>query len=221
MASFCFLVGEGAVFPASAETGPLSDSEGEPYLDLTAEQWSLVTDVNKHLYFDDGEGYIDLGLDIVYSIDEDGRFRPAADGEWLAINGQAVSYNHIDTVDDGENYTITGYVPALLNGDRVKLILVFDNENPYGYIAGASYDYTEQDVDVIAKNLTELNKGDTLDFFCDYYTYEGEYNGSYMLGEQMTVTGEMSIENVDLGGSTKTAYLFTDIYGHDFWTPAL
>ena len=195
-----------------------TDDAGNKYLDLTRDQWSLVTDVNKHLYFDDGEGYIDLGLDNIYEIDENGRFRPAADGEWLAINGQAVSYNHIDTFDDGENYTITGYVPAFLNGDRVKLLLVFDNENPYGYIAGASYDYTGEDIDAVAKSLTELTVGDTLDFICDYYTYEGEYNGSYMLGDQMTVTEEMIIENVDLGDSTKTAYLFTDIYGHDYWT---
>ena len=193
-------------------------SDGTKYIDISQDQWGMISNIDMHMYFNDGEGFIDLGLDNIYEIDENGRLLNISDGTWIAINGQAVSYNHIDTVEDGDNYTITGFVPALLNGDRVKLILVFDNENPYGYIAGATYDYDSEITDVVAKSLTELVPGDTLDFICDYYTYEGEYNGSYLLGEQMEVTESMIIENVYIGDNTRRAFLVTDIYGQDHWS---
>ena len=122
-------------------------------------------------------------------------------------------------MDDGENYTITGHVPALLNGSRVNLILVFDNENPHGYIAGASSDYRNGETDTIAKNMQQLQLGDKLDFLCDYYTYEGEYQDSYYLGEQMTVTDSMEISNIDIGKENCSAlYRFTDIYNNQYWT---
>ena len=84
---------------------------------------------------------------------------------------------------DGEEYTISGYVPALLNDERVELVLVFDNENPYGYIVGARTVYVDGETDTQAKGLTELQVGDTLDFICDYYGYdsEGHSNGVVFL----------------------------------------
>ena len=127
----------------------------------------------------------------------------------------------VDTVDDGVDYTITGRVPALLNGERVDLLLVFDNANPYGYIAGARTVYTEGETETVAKALDELKIGDTLDFLCDYYSYNGDYMDSYYLGEQMTVTDNMQISNVDVGeGDVKIMYRFTDIYNQQYWTEA-
>jgi len=135
---------------------------------------------------------------------------------------QPVAYYHLDTVDDGEKYSITGRVPALLNGERVDLILVFDNETPYGRIAGARYDYIQGETETVAKGLPELKDGDTLDFLCDYYAYDGTYQDSYFLGETMTVSGDMEISNVDVGeGKVKVAYRFTDLYHQLYWTPAL
>jgi len=173
------------------------------------------------MFYDDGEGYIDLGLDNVFEFDEEGSLIGDTDRTWLAINGQPVAYYYMDTVDDGENYTITGRVPAMLNGERVNLILVFDNANPYGYIAGARTDYTNGETETVAKGMTEINVGDQLDFICDYYSYSGEYKDSYYLGEQMTVTEKMAISNVDVGkGDVRVTYRFTDIYNQSYWTPA-
>ena len=125
-------------------------------------------------------------------------------------------------MDDGENYTITGYIPAFLNGDRVELIVVFDNENPYGYIAGARYDYHDGETETAAKSMTELAEGDKIDFICDYYSYSGEYQDSYYLGEQYTYTGQPEISNIDLGsGKVLVMYRITDIYGQTWYTPAI
>ena len=85
-----------------------------------------------NLFYDDGEGYIDLGLDTVYEWDNSGGLLGKNDGTWLAVNGQPVAYYHTATVDDGDSYTITGRVTVLYNGTRAELILVFDSETPYG-----------------------------------------------------------------------------------------
>lgn len=199
------------------------DSQGRRILELSEKQWSLVHSLELNLFYDDGEGYVDLGYDNVFEFDEQGRLLGDTDRTWLAINGQPVAYYYEDTVEDNENktYTITGHVPVLLNGERANLILVFDNENPYGYIAGARTDYVEGETETVAKGMEELQVGDTLDFICDYYSYDGEYLDSYFLGEQMTVSENMTISNVDVGeGDVKVTYRFTDIYNQHYWTPA-
>ena len=198
-----------------------TNTKGQRVLQLSEEQWSLVHSLELNMFYDDGLGFIDLGLDNVFEFDESGRLIGETDRTWLAINGQPVAYYYTDTVDDGTNYTITGRVPVLLNGERANLILVFDNENSYGYIAGARTDYVEGETETVAKGMTELQIGDTLDFVCDYYSYEGEYLDSYYLGEQMVVTEDMTISNVDVGdGNVLVTYRFTDIYNQQYWTPA-
>ena len=120
---------------------------------------------------------------------------------------------------NGDNYRIDGYVPCLLNGERAKLLLVFDQDNPKGYIAGAETDYRNNETETVAKSMTELNVGDTLDFVCDYYSYDGDYLDSYMLGEQMTVSSNMQISNTSVGdGPVKIMYKFTDLYNHEAWS---
>lgn len=196
-------------------------TDGSHRMGLAEEQWELVQSLELNLFYDDGAGYIDLGMDNVFSFDEDGALIGDMDRTWLAINGQPVAYYYLNTVEEGENYTITGRVPALLNEQRVDLLLVFDSENPYGYIAGATYDYAGEITETVAKSLTELQTGDKLEFLCDYYSYSGEYEDSYYLGEPMTVTDEMVISNVDIGdGDGKVTYRFTDIYNQSYWTPA-
>ncbi len=195
------------------------NAEGDPVIALTEEQWSYVQGLELNMFYDDGQGYIDLGLDNVFDFDENGALLGVTDGTWLAINQQPVAYYHTSTTDDGENYTISGYVPALLNDERVELVLVFDNDNPYGYIAGARMVYSDGETDTQAKGLTELEIGDKLDFICDYYSYDGTYLDSYFLGEQMTVTAEMEISNVDIGAESVCAtYRFTDLYNQHYWT---
>ena len=197
------------------------DADGTATMTLPEEQWDLIHSLDLNMFYDDGNGYVDLGLDNIYSFDDDGALVASTDRTWLAIDGQPVAYYHLDTVDDGENYTITGRVPAMLNDERVNLFLVFDNENPYGYIAGAQAVYGD-DTEVVAKNMIELNDGDQIDFLCDYYSYSGEYQDSYFLGERKTVDGEMKISNVDVGsGVVRLTYRFTDIYNQEYWSETL
>lgn len=197
-------------------------ADGRYIIELPGDQWDLIKECDLNVFFDDGEGYIDLGLDNVFELDEDGNLIGDYDNTWLAIDKQPVAYYHLDTVEDGDDYTITGYVPALLNGDRVKLILVFDNDDPYGYIAGAESVYRNGETDTAAKNLTEVGAGDKVQFICDFYSYDGEYQDSYMLGDEITLTDDTEIANVDIGrNKVKVMYRLTDIYQQNYWTPKL
>ncbi|MEZ4628153.1 MAG: hypothetical protein R2912_08775 [Eubacteriales bacterium] len=70
---------------------------------------------------------------------EDNDLIMAYDSTWLSLNGQIVAYYLVaDQVD--ENYTILG-MPAMLNDERVNIILRFDAQTPYGTLLGAQYDY--------------------------------------------------------------------------------
>ncbi len=202
------------------------NKDGEECISLSEDKWELIHSVDMGMFYDDGEGYIDLGLDNIYDFDDDGNLLPNLERTWLSLNGQVVAYYHTETFEYGnDKYTITGYVPALLNGERVNLILTFDDQNEQGYVAGVSYDYDEGTTEVEGKNLTGLNAGDQVEFLCDYYSYSGDFEDNYTLGDgAITITDpkNISIRNVSVGqGKVKVAYRFTDIYGQEYWSPAL
>ena len=198
-----------------------ANKENRPVISLPEEQWSLVEGLDLNVFYDDGEGYIDLGYDNVFSFDEDGNLYGEYDDTWLSLNGQVVPYYHTDTVEDGDNYSMTGYIPVYLNGDRAELWIVFDNANPYGIITGARYVYDDSN-ETVAKDLLGLKMGDRLDFICDYYTYDGQYVDSYYLGETMTLSSTLEIGNIKIDGNkTRATYCFTDIYQQKYWTPVI
>ena len=144
------------------------------------------------------------------------------EGTWLAINSQPIPYYYIDTVRDGDSYTITGRVPVLLNGSRAELILIFDSAHPYGYIAGARSDYRDGETETVAKSIDALEIGDRIDFICDYYTYDGTYENSYLLGDTLVFSGDEEISDVYINANSASAtYLITDIYHQYYWTPAI
>lgn len=196
--------------------------EDEPSITLSEEQWGYVNDVLLNVFYDDGEGYIDLGLDNVFTLTSSGSLLGEYDGTWLAIDAQPVPYYLISEVRDGDEYAITGYVPCLIDNVRSELMLAFDNEHPYGYIAGARSVYTSGETDTVAKGVAELNEGDVIDFVCDYYGYDGTYKDSYLYGESWSYHADAEISNVYIHADRANAvYRFTDIYGQNYWTPAI
>ena len=186
---------------------------------LEEEQWKLVQTLYANMFYDDGTGYIDLGLDNVYEFDEKGSLLAPEEATWIAINSQPVAYYHENTVDDGENYSITGRVPVLHNGERAELVLEFTNENPNGNVVGVRRVYIEGETQTLAKTMNAVQAGDVIDFVCDYYSYDGEYLDSYLFGEQLVVDGELEISDVYVDSKAASlTYLFTDIYNQKYWS---
>ncbi len=194
----------------------VKNSNGDYAVSLSKEQWGLVNELVLNVFVDDGEGYIDLGLDNIYTI-ENGDLLADYDGSWLSINGQIVPYYFIEQ----KGNVISGYVPVFLNGIQAELILIFDTDHPYGYISGAKYTYDEEENDTVAKDLIALVPGDKLDFVCDYYNYDGKYQDSYYLGEQMVLGDTIEIGNITISGKVVPTYRLTDIYHQEYWTPVL
>lgn len=200
-----------------------TNEEGEPVISLEEDQWDLIQNADRNLFYDDGEGFVDLGRDNTFSFDADGNLVADTEKISIHIDGQPVAYYHLETIEDAEGNPVTrGRVPALLNGQRVNLILVFDEENPSGVIEGAQPVYDADETETIARGLLELEEGDQIDFLCDYYTYDGEFHDSYLLGETMTVSGTPEVSDMYLGeDDVLIMYRFTDIYQQHYWTQIL
>ena len=195
---------------------------------LSEDDWKKLRSIDKNVFYDDGSGYIDMGIDNVYDIDDDNRLIADTSRYWLGVNGQPVAYYHTDTIEGGKNadgkemWSINGYIPALLNGERVRLITVFDQDHKKGYIAGAQTDYRNGETDTVAKEITEIKDGDTIDFVADYYGYDQQYQDSFKIGDQLTVSGELSLGDLELkDGSLKITYLFTDMFNQEYWSAAI
>lgn len=198
-----------------------NEDNGEYTITLSDNQWDLVHDIDMNMFYDDGEGYVDLGLDTLYTVNGN-TLKADTDRLWMAVNGQIVAFYHTDTAQTDDGQVLSGYIPAFLNGDRAKLLVVFDKDDPYGRVTGAVYDYRNGETDTVAKSLTEIKDGDELRFVCDYYSYDKNYLDTYYLGQPMTVDGELFLSNEDVGdGNVKITYRFTDIYDQQYWTEAI
>ncbi len=196
------------------------NSQQERVLSLSQSEWDLIHDINLNVWVDDGEGYIDLGLDPVYSFDEDGALIVEYSGTWLGINGQVMSYYpmYSEYVSDNE-YRYGYYTPILLNDMRADILFEFSNEYPEGEILGIRPVY---DDGITAKGFVELEEGDKIDFLCDYYDYDGNYQNTYKLSEEVTFTGDLEIQTLQLENVKAIyGYRLTDVYDANMWTPML
>jgi len=196
-----------------------SEVDGETVLILDEDQWSLINEIALNVWVDDGSGYIDLGYDNLYDFDANGNLIAAYDGAWVAVNNQAVAYyvNEYEDYGDG-TYLIHGYIPALINGERANFIVEYDQDNLNGTILGARKVYESGEE---AKGYLELNVGDEIQFLCDYYDYNGNFEGNYTLGEKITLdydgltigATQLSNNNIYYG------YVLSDVYNAKHWTP--
>jgi len=218
------IIGRSAI---SSDSLVLTEKDGGQVLALNSSDWEKVQAVKLNVWIDDGNGYIDLGLDNIFEFDDDGALKMDYDGMWLAINGQPISYYMIsDEYTDENDYITTGYVPAILTradgeeSEEVNLIIEFTPDNPGGIVAGAQKKY---DTDVEGKGLIEISEGDKIDFICDYYDYNGNFSDRYYLGDQLTVGEEgLTVSDVDISSEEYIyGYQLTDAFNGERYTPML
>ena len=191
---------------------------GRRVVRLSDEKWELVSNIELNVFVDDGKGYIDMGLDSVFETDGNDLIAEY-DGMWPSVNGQPVAFYHLTTVTEGDSYTITGRIPVMIDGERADLIAVYE-KGKGGKITSVSYEYASEETETVAKSIdiTELEKGVKIDFVADYYSYSGEYQDSYLIGEQIVFDGTLTLKDITLTNKTSATYCITDIYGQHFWT---
>ncbi len=208
---------ESVAIPASLEW---IEKDGQYVLSLPETEWENVADIQLNVFLDDGNGYIDLGLDNVFDFTDDGDLIGEYDNKWIAINKQPVAYYFIDyTVEDGAEVT-RGRVPVLLNGDRAELLITFRDDS--AEVSGVRYIYADGETDTVAKTA-ELTEGDVIQPICDRYSYDGEYEDTYKLGDTIVYSGEDSLEVSDVtldpdDGTPVAAYVLTDRFAFEHWT---
>ncbi len=196
----------------------VTNRAGTPVLSLTDDEWALVQSVELNLFIDDGEGYIDLGLDNVFEMDGNDLIL-SCDGTWLTLDGHAAAYYLVsDSQNPDGSWTTVGRIPALLNGELMNLQVIFNDDNPDGVITGAYPLYENGETETAAKGLVPVRAGDTLELLCDYYAYDGSYRSGYTLGEAFRISGEPVIENLTLDASgLLPSFRITDLYGNHYW----
>ncbi|MBQ8952739.1 MAG: clostripain [Clostridia bacterium] len=185
-------------------------------LTLKDEDWDLIVDIQLQVYLDDGEGYIELGSDDVFSFDEDGDLIVDYDFTWVTLNGETVTYYAEDYVSDGDYYCYSGYVPIEFNGRDAELILNWDSDHDGGFVRGVRLPSVGG---ASARGLVPLRKGDVIRPVCQYYDYNGDYVDEFFLGEGITVDGEIAVTYDEVGyEETAFCYMLVDIYGNSYWT---
>ncbi len=193
---------------------------GEYYaLELTSEDWEVINNITCEVLYDDGEGYIDLGSDDYFETTEEGDLIVSFDGSWISLDGNIVPFY---VTESTENHT-KAVVPAYLNDEYVELIVVWDDMNPDGRVIGARPMTDYGDTTIETRRLIELQEGDVIEFLFDYYTYDGEYEDSYIIGDPLIVSNEdILIEYTEIeDGEFYVYYKITDIYNNVYYTEAV
>ena len=205
-----------------SETLELTEKDGQQVLVLDEDMWDQITEADLNVFVDDGEGYIDLGLDNVLQYNDDGDLIDEWDGTWLTLNGQPVAVYPISDEDADDNglYITTKFIPVLLDGERVNLIVEFNEETGIDSVLGA------QEVlptGVVGKGYVDLAPGSEIQPVCDYFTYDGTFESQYKLGDPVIVPddGELTIANMTVTGGDRMLYTarLTDIYQAHYWLP--
>lgn len=191
-------------------------------LRLSEHDWSLVSNLQLNVLLDDGNGYIDLGLDNIFTWTDDGALIGTYDNYWVSLNNQPVAYYFIDTIEENEVSYTNGRIPVLLNGDRAELLVCFKDDS--AYISGVRFIYADGETETVAKTEVSLKDGDVIQPICDRYDYNGNYDDTYYLGDPITVNGSIKVSDVTLDpndGEPVAAYMLTDRFNMEHWTPPI
>ena len=212
--------------PVGSENLRLTEKDGDNVLVLGEDKWEQITAAELNVFVDDGTGFLDLGLDNVAEYNEDGDLIDAWDGTWLTLQGQLCAVYPIsdEDIDDNGLYITRKFIPALLNGERVNLIIEFNEETGEDRVLGAQ---SVTASGVIGKGYTEMNGGDIITLLCDYYDYKGSFQSQYTLGDPIIVPedGTLHLVNMELTGSEDMRMLYTyrltDLYQAHYWLPII
>ena len=186
-------------------------------LNLSDSDWDLISKVESVVWYDDGKGYIDMGDDSLFKLNFKRSLKIEFDGQWLAINGDNVYYQVIERTDNYEK----GRVPAVINDERVNMVLYFDKENPDGIVLGYEPDYVGLNQTLYERGLRNIKKGDKIDFVAPYYKHNSSsMDDEYYINDTLIVGDEgLKISYEPLGdGECLVFYKITDIYNNIYYT---
>lgn len=208
----------------SIDTLTITQSGDNWILPLSDAQWENISAIELQVLYDDGAGYIDYGSDQVFETDDDDNLLITFDNYWVALDGMCVPYYAESTVSSGDDIVFTGYVPAMLNKEtNIDIILKWDTANSDGYIAGYRYTLGNSPTGeggTVGKGLLQFMPEDTVRIICDYYTYDGNYEQTYALGDSIAIGAQLPVVSYeDIGPNPViVSFMITDLYQSQSWT---
>ena len=201
----------------------ITDKNGQKTLVLADEEWALIETAAMNLFVDDGQGYIDLGYDNYLTFDQDNDLVLGFDGTWLCLDGHPVAFYMTEAGEEGTFGRIPARITRKIDGQSEELlvnIMIFLDQEGNVALLGADPLYAGE-TETQGKGSIPLESGDKVQLLCDYYTYEGAYEGSYTLSDVFTLGSDPVIEYLTLtNADISVSYRLTDIYGNVYWTPA-
>jgi len=148
---------------------------------MSDEMWNAFSSFHITVMEEANGGYLMLGRDDVYDQDEDGNIVVFYNNEWLTMGGQAVSFFSSEPTEEANGeYSHSGYIPALLNGEQTIEINVYwpvgsEQGDVYtGYVQG----YRLKDSSgssTYGRGLMPFQRGDVVTPLFDYYDSRGNY----------------------------------------------
>ena len=198
----------------------VTDRSGVPTLVLTDEEWGLIETAALNIFVDDGQGFIDLGCDNYLEYDQNNDLILGFDGTWICLDGNPAAFYMTEAGEEGTY----GRIPARITRDGEQMlmnIMVFIDMEGNGTVLGADPLYAGE-TETQAKGSIPIERGDRIQPLCDYYTYEGAYEGGYTLGNAFTAGSSIIVDYRAISNDdVSVSYRLTDIYGNVYWTPAV
>ncbi len=159
----------------------------------------------------DSNYFINLGVYSNVNIAEDGTIKIDFDGHWATLGGQIACFYEIEHSDGIVKYC----TPAILNGEKVGIIFIYDEKNSEGKIVGA-IPQGPKNSNMAAKTVIPIKKGDKI--LLKYYAHLFSANGlnteesteinKWVDGEEFTVSDNFKVEIVPIDDK---------LYLYNFW----
>ncbi len=176
---------------------PLEEAEGGYYVDIPEDVRKIIADTRVAVYQKDNDRMRYLGQDHIGLETVDGRDVIGMDDSWIMINNHLICYETGQIRETEDSIIYTGTTRALLNGkDDIILNIEWEvkdgdeRDNMTGKIVG--YSFVNEEFSFREKGLQQLQSGDSLAFYFDYYDMEGNFL------EKKTYGGSIIITNPDL-----------------------
>lgn len=198
----------------------IDEKDGYYALSLSDEDWELITAIELSVFLEvPGQGWIDLGSDNVYTFDDDGDLVVDFDYTWVALDGQMVCFYAEEDHQWEDGWMTYGYSPCTVNGTPAELIIVWDSDEPGGYVPGYRYQYEGS---ITQKGVIPLAQGDAITFLCDFYTDENGYEDYFPYAEMTVEYAYPAVSYEHIGDvDCEIYYILYDIYGNAFWTESV
>ena len=190
---------------------------------LEQKDWDKVAKLDLNLFFDTGEGYINMGEDKSFTIEENALVYDY-DYTWLSIDGQPVSFYFLSQLAHGEEWIWWGYVPVEINGKEMYIIVESSSGEENMSIIGATVSIPDREKERWnGAELIPIKTGDQIQCLYEFITYDG-YISTEKIGTAIQFKDDLIIAFCDFGeDSSKTiaTYTISDNTGNKYWTPIL